>query len=290
MKRGSYGENDEVHEKKVFVKTTVINYDIFACVRDGDLDIIKKLLDKDNNNMINQTRWSGWTLLHRAAEQGQTDVCEELLKRGARINQQTIRGWLTPLHCAVGNGWKETAFFLIDMGAKTDIKNKAGLTMVEYALKQGYKDLKLDLDSYLMKKESLLQMGKLNNLRASFMSGSFSGGSFAMKSLTASFANKNTKSSFINTTKTDEIAGESIDFLSSLIDQTIDENSVGSDDNDNKNNDNDLEIHENEEINVDNVIAEEIPAAVEMITELSSTPIIPAPVTATKKKSWFSFT
>ena len=286
VRGGVYDDNSsEGHVKKGFVKSTVINYDIFACVRDGEIDVIKKLLDQDNNNMINKTRWSGWTLLHRAAEQGQTDVCEELLTRGARINQQTTRGWLTPLHCAVGNGWKETAFFLIDMGAKIDVKCKSGLTIVEYALKHGYKDLKLDLDTYLMKKESMLQMGKINNLRASFMSGSFSGGSFAMKSLTASFANKSTKSSFINTTKTDEIAGESIDFLSSLVDQIIEEDSVGT-----GNNDSDIESDDKEEIKTDTetTIVEDTP--VEIVTELQATPIIPEPVTETKKKKWFSFT
>ena len=141
MKRGSYGENDEVHEKKVFVKTTVINYDIFACVRDGDLDIIKKLLDKDNNNMINQTRWSGWTLLHRAAEVGNTDICEILIENGAKVNQRTTWGWYTPLTLALSNGYIETAKSLLHRGADPDILTKEGKNPFDYACSRGYENL-----------------------------------------------------------------------------------------------------------------------------------------------------
>jgi ankyrin repeat protein len=34
---------------------------------------------------------SGWSLLHRAAEQGQIEICEVLLHFGAKIDDRTAR-------------------------------------------------------------------------------------------------------------------------------------------------------------------------------------------------------
>jgi ankyrin repeat protein len=87
-------------------------HDPFRAAHVGDVDLLRRLLDRDGG--INKTRWSGWTLLHRAAESGQTEVCEVLLKDyGADVNARSTRGWHTPLHLSLANGFLETSLLLV---------------------------------------------------------------------------------------------------------------------------------------------------------------------------------
>jgi ankyrin repeat protein len=69
---------------------------------------------------VNQTRWSGWAPIHRAAEQGRIDIIELLLDYGAKIDSKTVWGWHSPLHLALGNGWKDCAWYLVERGAVSD--------------------------------------------------------------------------------------------------------------------------------------------------------------------------
>lgn len=50
-------------------------------------------------------------------------------------------GWYTPLHLALGNGWIDTAYYLLDCGASSTIKNKYGLDPATFAERKGYSDL-----------------------------------------------------------------------------------------------------------------------------------------------------
>ncbi len=119
-----------------------IVHDPFKVVSDGELSTLLKLLnDPVNPVSVTKSRWSGFTLLHRAASQGNTDIVQVLLERGARINERTVWGWHTPLHLALSNGWDETAKFLINAGADIHAKNKDGDDMCDYAVKRGYKIL-----------------------------------------------------------------------------------------------------------------------------------------------------
>lgn len=145
-----------IRRKSTFPKgSKEIIHDIFQRIRDGEIDLVEKLILNDisatTNTAISKCRWSGWTLLHRAAECGHTDICYILLENGAKINQKTIWGWHTPLHVAMGNGWIDTAVFLLDNGALPHLKNKVGLDVFEYARKRNYKDAAMELDAYIMK-------------------------------------------------------------------------------------------------------------------------------------------
>ena len=78
-----------------------IKGDPFKAIKDGDIPLLANIMRQPSFN-INITRYpSGWTLLHRAAEIGQTDICEILIEHGAKVNQRTTWGWFTPL--ALGN-------------------------------------------------------------------------------------------------------------------------------------------------------------------------------------------
>lgn len=114
--------------------------DPYTAARDGDIEFLTELVENQGYN-VNSCKWSGWTLLHRAAEQGHTQICEMLVDNGAKLNLKTTWGWHTATHLAIGNGWKETATFLIEAGADGNIKNKDGHTPSEYAHVKGYRDL-----------------------------------------------------------------------------------------------------------------------------------------------------
>lgn len=122
------------------VSVIPVTHDIFTVIKDGNLEVLDRLMrEKDFN--VNLTRWSGFSLLHRAATEGQTDVCDALLKHGARVNQRSVWGWHTPLHLALANGYEDTAKFLIEQGANLRAKNKDKEDCCDYAQRRGFKEL-----------------------------------------------------------------------------------------------------------------------------------------------------
>jgi Ankyrin repeats (3 copies) len=98
-----------------------VTHDVFTLVKEGNLEALDRMMQHEDFN-VNVTRWSGFSLLHRAASEGQTDVCDMLIKRGARVNQRTVWGWYTPLHLSLANGYEDTAKYLIEQGANIRAK------------------------------------------------------------------------------------------------------------------------------------------------------------------------
>lgn len=111
------------------------SYDI--AIRDSDIPKLKKVMESEDFN-INSTRWSGWSLLHRAAELGNIEICQILLDAGADINIRSTWGWHTPLHLALGNGWLQCALFLWEHGASLKIQNKSKLLPIAYGIQRGH--------------------------------------------------------------------------------------------------------------------------------------------------------
>jgi len=135
--------NSETESKSKSPYRTVqkINGDPFKAIKDGDIPLLANLMRQSNFN-INITRYpSGWTLLHRAAEVGNTDICEILIENGAKVNQRTTWGWYTPLTLALSNGYIETAKSLLHRGADPDILTKEGKNPFDYACSRGYENL-----------------------------------------------------------------------------------------------------------------------------------------------------
>mmetsp|Transcript_24781 Transcript_24781/g.25412 ORF Transcript_24781/g.25412 Transcript_24781/m.25412 type:complete len:163 (+) Transcript_24781:44-532(+) len=121
---------------KRFRKIT-IKIDPFQAIRENDIPRLKKVME-EKDFLINSTRWSGWALLHRAAELGNVEICKILIEAGADINIRSVWGWHTPLHLALGNGWLECALFLWEQGANNQILNKYKLVPTAYAIQRGY--------------------------------------------------------------------------------------------------------------------------------------------------------
>jgi ankyrin repeat protein len=102
---------------------------------------------------INSTRWSGWALLHRAAELGNIEICKILLDAGADINIRSTWGWHTPLHLALGNGWLECALFLWEHGANVKIQNKSKYVPIAYGLQRGYGGASREFSAEVLRQE-----------------------------------------------------------------------------------------------------------------------------------------
>jgi ankyrin repeat protein len=100
-----------------------------ACDRKNEkVDIVQLLLSKGGNiQFINQK--NNKTLLHYATQKGFFNIVKLLLEKGAQslINHQDEYG-NTPLHIACKNGDEDIALLLLKYNANATIQNKAGKT------------------------------------------------------------------------------------------------------------------------------------------------------------------
>lgn len=126
--------------------------EVFRIIRTGQLDRLEEYLS-ENKKLVHVTRWSGFTLLHRASGLGNIDICDILLKHGADVNARSVRGWYTPLHVALANGFVDTAAFLVDNGAKPWTRSKYGEDPYEYGIKRGFRQVSEDFRGRIMKIE-----------------------------------------------------------------------------------------------------------------------------------------
>ena len=109
-----------------------------VAIREGNVNLLLTFI-RDDPKIVQKRRYpSGWTLLHRAAELGQTDICQVLLQYGASVHERTTWGWFTPLHLALGNGWKETSLFLMHAGADLTKQSKCQKDAIQYATHRGF--------------------------------------------------------------------------------------------------------------------------------------------------------
>jgi hypothetical protein len=110
-------------------------------VGQGKIDEVKSILDA-NPEMVNVSNDYG-TLLCIAAGQGNREIVELLINRGAKVNEKfsRINGDFTPLYNAAGNGHKNVAEFLIAKGAQVNVKMKDGWTPLHIAVWSGHRDV-----------------------------------------------------------------------------------------------------------------------------------------------------
>jgi ankyrin repeat protein len=129
-----------------------VNHDYFKAIREGNIDLIIKLIGNPDC-VIDKTRWSGWTMLHRAAEEGQTKICQLLIESGAKINARTTWGWFTPLHLAFSNGWKDTVMFLYENGADITALSKCRKDPLQYGTYKGFHEISDEFRWFLTLKD-----------------------------------------------------------------------------------------------------------------------------------------
>jgi hypothetical protein len=88
--------------------------------KNGDVEKVRKLLSGSSESVtgfINGKDQEERTALHRASEDGKTDLVQLLLERGADIEATENQAW-TPLHTASNAGNTDVVQLLLDRGQK----------------------------------------------------------------------------------------------------------------------------------------------------------------------------
>lgn len=98
--------------------------DIFTAIEKGKLDRVKTFL-KEKPELLTQIDGKNRSLLHAAAVEGQWEIAEFLIAKGAAVDQRD-RGLLgnTPLMYACFHGHRDTAALLIAKGAQVNARNR----------------------------------------------------------------------------------------------------------------------------------------------------------------------
>ncbi|XP_043466889.1 ankyrin-1-like [Leptopilina heterotoma] len=103
---------------------------IFLAVHNGDLNSVSTLLNEYNlAENIHEKR-----MLHVAAARGHLQIVDLLIKIGARINVEDVKG-RTPFYIALLQNKVEVAEFLLENGARIDIPREGGRTTLHVAIK-----------------------------------------------------------------------------------------------------------------------------------------------------------
>jgi len=103
---------------------------------DNDLKLRKFISYAFNQTVKKILIEQGGPLLQRAAEAGQEDRVEELLKQGIDVNEQAEFGW-TALLYASAQGYPRIVRQLLDAAANPDIGNVHGITPLMYGARYG---------------------------------------------------------------------------------------------------------------------------------------------------------
>lgn len=106
------------------------NEALFFAARDAKLKQVATLIQQGANPRFrNQSRE---TAMHAAASKGKIDILHYLHSKGARLNSQTINGWL-PLHHAVRFGHVRAAQYLIQIGSPVYASTRDNVTVFDIA-------------------------------------------------------------------------------------------------------------------------------------------------------------
>jgi hypothetical protein len=119
-----------------FIKQAALVFEeqLLEACKKGHYSTVKILVDKiDPTPFINCRGSAGDTPLHWAANNGDTDIAELLLDKGADVNAKTDCG-VTPLHLACYHGCnKGMITLLLDRGSHFHLQDDDGYTAVHYA-------------------------------------------------------------------------------------------------------------------------------------------------------------
>lgn len=109
----------------------------FDVARKGSIKQMEQLY-AENKNVVNATDTNGNSMLLLACYRGNTEVAQYIAEKTSDINYKSKQG--TALMAAVMNGDANLVTYLINKGAKPDIKEDSGKTALIYAVFFGKKD------------------------------------------------------------------------------------------------------------------------------------------------------
>ena len=113
--------------------------EIHDAAQNGDLEKVEALL-KENPAFVFSKDTNGWTPLHTAADRGHKDIVQLLLVNMGKVDVKSFNGW-TPLQRAALNGHKDVAEFLLANKADINATNNFGDTPLLIATFSGYKNV-----------------------------------------------------------------------------------------------------------------------------------------------------
>ena len=109
------------------------NVKLFKAVKGGDHEAVAKCLDEGAS--LKARNFNGWTPLDVAASNGDREMAELLISKGADVNVGAA------LQIAALNGWKDVAELLIAQGANVNARTKDGNTPIYQAACEGHGDI-----------------------------------------------------------------------------------------------------------------------------------------------------
>lgn len=111
---------------------------LLEAIYDGNIELVQFMLNKgaDVNGMTKE----GWTPLMEAADEGHMDILNLLITKGAKVNAATKDGF-TALMVAVDEGHGEIAQVLIQKGAKLDATTEQGWDVFMEAIDEGQTEI-----------------------------------------------------------------------------------------------------------------------------------------------------
>jgi ankyrin repeat protein len=104
---------------------------LHVAILNGQTEIAKLLIEEGAN--INVQNDHGSTLLHSAIFKCQDEIAKLLIEKGTDINLKDVENGATPLHVAIYRGKKEIVKLLIKEGANIDLRNNNEKTPLEFA-------------------------------------------------------------------------------------------------------------------------------------------------------------
>ena len=107
-------------------------------VVDGDIDRVKTLISEGAD--ISSKNRMGWTLLHTAIRNKQTEIVTFLIEKGADIKAKDNRG-RTTLHFAVESGQKDIVELLIAKGVEINVMDGRADNALSLAKKSNNKEI-----------------------------------------------------------------------------------------------------------------------------------------------------
>lgn len=112
----------------------------FQAIHNRDLEQVEELLEQIDLKARDRL---GWTVLARAAQEGDPDIVEALLEAGAEVD---FGGPQTPLYCALEQRHENIAGILLEHGAKAEGKKKQAPPLIAAVTKGHLEGVKLLLE------------------------------------------------------------------------------------------------------------------------------------------------